>query len=304
MYIVLGVISLAVLVVVILYFLVVRIVVNIFMNISITTARETSPDVGGEDVTFNARDGITLHGYFIPGKNAQGKTVVFCHEVGAGWGSWHKYASFIPENGYNLFSFDFRGHGMTNSNGYSPNQWISQYEIHDLIGAISYLKTRHDVDTDKLAFFGISRGAGAAICAASELGDVRAVVCDSAFSSYETLLDYILRWTSVYLPCNRLPDCMNNMLATHSIWFAAIKAGHELPRMEKHLKKLKSLPVLFIHGQRDNYIPAAQAQRLYDMAKGPKDLWIVPKARHNEAVLVEPVEYREKILSFLDTYVG
>ena len=193
-------------VLIILYILVVRLVAKIFLNIAITTAREASPDVPGEKVKFKARDGAELEGFFIPAKKSRGRTIVFCHEVGAGWGSWHKYASFLPSAGYNVFSFDFRGHGATAGiNGYSPNQWISPYEIHDLIGAVEYLRTRSDVNKKNIGFFGISRGVGAAVCVAYQLKNIRVIIADSAFSTYETLLDYILRWTSIYLPFKRLP---------------------------------------------------------------------------------------------------
>ncbi|MDX9703803.1 MAG: alpha/beta fold hydrolase [Candidatus Auribacterota bacterium] len=299
-----GILFVLIFLTVVLYLLVVRLVAKIFLNIAITTARESSPEFPGEHVSFKTRDGLTLEGYFINGKRSRGKTVVFCHEVGAGWGSWHKYASFLPGAGYNLFSFDFRGHGATaGTNGYSPNQWISPYEIEDIIGAVEYLRARPEVDKNNISFFGISRGAGAAVCAAYEIKGIRAIIADSAFSTYETLIDYILRWTSIYLPFKRLPHWLNYMLAVHGMWLASFKIGHALPRMEKYLRKLDSVPVFFIHGDRDNYIPPDQAKRLYNMALEPKKLWIIAKARHNESVLVKPEQYREQILSFLNTYM-
>ncbi|MCD6459838.1 alpha/beta fold hydrolase, partial [bacterium] len=290
----------------ILFFIVIGIVVKIFIRINITTARDEEPLVESEPVKVTTPDNVVLQGLFIKGKKAGGKTIVFCHEVGAGRGSWHKYASYLPDAGYNVFTFDFRGHGASlSNNGYKPNQWISSYDLCDLKAVIKYLTTRDDVDPSNIGLFGISRGGGAAVCTAANMQDnIRAIVCDSAFSTYETMVDYIIRWTSVFLFIKKLPSFVNHILAMSALIASRIILKHDLPRMEKYLRKLKSVPVFFIHGERDNYILVDQSRRLYKIANEPKQLWNVHKARHNEAVLVEPQIYKEKVLNFLDKYMG
>jgi len=290
----------------ILFFIVVSIVVKIFMGIHITTVRDEDPDLDAEKVEFTTSDNIVLHGVFIKGEKSGGKTIVFCHEAGAGRGSWFKYASYLPEAGYNVFAFDFRGHGKSViSNGYKPNQWISTYELRDLTSAIGYLSDRDDVDPANIGLFGISRGGGVAVCVAANMQDnIRAIVCDSAFSTYETMIDYIIRWTSIFLHCKKLPSFVNHMLARSALITSRIIVRHDLPRMEKYLRKFESVPIFFIHGERDNYISVDQSRRLHKIAKQPKELWNVRKARHNEGVLVQPEMYKKKVLNFLDKYMG
>ena len=299
-------IGIVLLVFLIAFLVVVSIVVKIFMGIHITTVRDVDPDVDAEKVEFSASDNIVLHGCFMKGKNSGGKTIVFCHEAGAGRGSWFKYISYLPESGYNVFSFDFRGHGQSLAkNGYKPNQWIGTYELRDLTAAIEYLSQRDDVDPKNIGLFGISRGGGVAVCVAANMQDrIKAIVCDSAFSTYETMLDYIVRWTSIYFPCNRLPSLINHMLARSALIISRIILRHDLPRMEKYLRKLESIPVFLIHGERDNYISVDQSRRLIKIAREPKELWNVHKARHNEGVLVQPEMYKKKVINFLDKCMG
>ena len=64
------------------------------------------------------------------------------------------------------------------------------------------------------------------------------------------------------------------------------------------------MPILFIHGEKDSYIPVAQCQALYDLAYGPKALWIVPEARHNQCVKIDPANYFRRIVDFLDEHVS
>ncbi len=293
---------LAVLVVVVLFALVVRLVAHIFLGVAVSAPREDPPnDIDGQELFFESSDGLKLHGFFVPGKNTGGRTVVFCHEVGAGGGSWYKYAHFLPEAGFNVFTFDSRGYGASEKQDhYETNQWITNYDIYDLQGAIRCLKDRPEVDMNRLGLFGISRGGGTAICTAARIGNIKAIATDSVFSTYETLIDYIQRWASVYLPVKNIPLYANKFLSTISLAFIQFKLRHKLPRIEKHLDKIASTPLFFIHGERDNHIPIAQAKRLFKMAKEPKLFWAVKKARHNEAVIVEPIEYSKKIISFFD----
>jgi fermentation-respiration switch protein FrsA (DUF1100 family) len=51
------------------------------------------------------------------------------------------------------------------------------------------------------------------------------------------------------------------------------------------------VPVLIVHGDQDIYFPADHGQELYDAAKEPKELWLIPgfghAERHTDAALVD-----------------
>jgi fermentation-respiration switch protein FrsA (DUF1100 family) len=64
----------------------------------------------------------------------------------------------------------------------------------------------------------------------------------------------------------------------------------------------RPFPILLICGTRDNVIPCRHAERIYKAASGPKELWMVPGARHASAMGVVPREYEERVIGFLGTH--
>ena len=63
-------------------------------------------------------------------------------------------------------------------------------------------------------------------------------------------------------------------------------------------------PIFFIHGKRDSYISYEQTEYLHDIAAEPKYHWIVPKAKHNQAVVIDPDAYAKRTLAFFDKYLA
>ena len=67
---------------------------------------------------------------------------------------------------------------------------------------------------------------------------------------------------------------------------------------------VRKLTILMIHGEKDRYIPVSQTQMLYGLASQPKYMWIVPGAKHNQCVVVQPAEYAAKTLAFFDKHLA
>ncbi len=63
------------------------------------------------------------------------------------------------------------------------------------------------------------------------------------------------------------------------------------------MKKCK-VPVIFIHGEDDAYVPCEMSRRLYDLCKSPKVLITVPKAGHGLAYLVDMEGYFNALTDF------
>lgn len=280
-----------------------RVIFNVFLSLPI----EAEPFRNEEgilqySVNLRTRDGVSIKGFFIPGKEAKGRTVVFCHEIGAGAASYQKYGQFLIERGFNLFTFDFRGHGLSgNSKGYLPRQWVTSHEITDMMAVLKYLKTRRDVQS--LGLFGISKGAGTALVAAAKRRGVKAIVSDGGFSTAYTQVDFMRRWTSIYLPFETLPSVLYWMLRVWTLWVLSKRIKCRFPAVEKAVPRLHGAATFFINGEKDGYISFKQAERFYSLAKEPKEIWIAPKARHNEAVVVASPEYQNKISAFFEKYL-
>lgn len=60
------------------------------------------------------------------------------------------------------------------------------------------------------------------------------------------------------------------------------------------------MPILFIHGEADDFVPASMARELYEQAAGPKELLTVPGAGHGLSNYVDPDAYYDTVFAFLE----
>jgi hypothetical protein len=120
----------------------VRICLNI---ISDTEPPLSVPQLGfdripGEEKDFYAADGVRLRGLFMhPPPNVPRRgLVIFAPEFKSDRFSCARYCRPLIAAGYDVFSFDFRGHGQSSpEDGYTPRQWTSDREVADMTAAIS-----------------------------------------------------------------------------------------------------------------------------------------------------------------------
>jgi fermentation-respiration switch protein FrsA (DUF1100 family) len=63
------------------------------------------------------------------------------------------------------------------------------------------------------------------------------------------------------------------------------------------------LPMLFIHGDADKYVPTWMVYPLYEAKPEPKELWIVPDAAHAVSYKENRDEYTRRVLRFVEQYI-
>src|SRR5260370_6661947 len=74
--------------------------------------------------------------------------------------------------------------------------------------------------------------------------------------------------------------------------------------LERSVGRLAPRPLLMIHGGGDTYIKPEMARRLFEKARGPKELWIVEGAKHNQALQVAGDAYRRRVREFFDAHLA
>ena len=77
------------------------------------------------------------------------------------------------------------------------------------------------------------------------------------------------------------------------------KLGCRLPDVERAASRLSPRPWLMIHGGKDAYIGPEIARLLFAEAREPKEMWIVPGAKHNRCRETQPEAYAERLAAFL-----
>lgn len=267
----------------------------------------------GQVVRFRSFDGTSLRGMFLFGdESADGKgMILFCHEFTSDMYSCARYCVPLLEAGFDVFSFDFRGHGESSvQEDYQPRQWVSDREVDDVFGAVAFVEDYLESQNRpvELGLFGISRGAGAGIVACVKNPAVKAIVTDGLFSTDLTLEGYMRKWAGIFAKVRFVyenhPDAFWRFLRWLVFVFVHRRFRCRYPSVQKVIKKMLARPILMIHGQRDSYIPAEQAKVLFSTLKEPKSLWIVPKAKHNQSAVVAPTEYAARTIAFFEQHLG
>lgn len=242
-----------------------------------------------EEVWFHSRDGIKLHGWFIPAPEAKA-TVIIAHGYVSSKEPSLSVAKFLWESGYSCFLFDFRGHGRSGDARIS----ISYQERLDVHGAVDYLRGRGE---KKLALYGFSMGAGVGIIATAENPYIQALISDSAFgrlySSVATHIVALQPWVPVWF---------SRWLARFGVKSVANYFGYnpKLADPETFVNRIAPRPIFIIHGEKDMVTPLPNAYWLYEAAGENKELWIQPELPHCCGFDKLGDEYKQRILQFLD----
>lgn len=236
-----------------------------------------------EDVYFNASDGTRLHGWFLPAPGGALGTILFLHGNAENVSTHIMSVRWLPERGFSVFLLDYRGYGA--SEGRPTLAGVQD----DVESALKMLIVRPGVDAGRLVVFGQSLGGSIAIYNVAHSPyrrHIRALVVESAFSSHrritrEKLSDFWLTWPLQY-PLS---------------WMVSDKYSPSAA-----VADISPIPLLVIHGDQDPIVPLHHGQRLFELAREPKQLWIVPGGGHIQAFQWQSyrdrfVEYLTKVLS-------
>lgn len=244
--------------------------------------RYTAPEQFGlraQDVEVRAADGPRLHGWFLPASGMAKGTVLHLHGNAANVTNHLPLVAWLPARGYNVLMLDYRGFGR--SEGKPTLDGI----VDDALAALQYVRTRPDVDRERLVVFGQSLGGATALrMLARDAAGVRLAIIDSSFPSYRGIA--------------RDAAAGSGMAALASL------AAPGLPGADKDpVTALKSIrvPVIFVHGTRDAVIPHANSDALHAAAPS-NQLWKIPGADHIAALAV-PGPWREKLVAEMDAAV-
>jgi dipeptidyl aminopeptidase/acylaminoacyl peptidase len=236
-----------------------------------------------EDVSFSTPEGLTLRGWLIPGSPEEA-IVLASGYIETRWNVL-KYAPFLHRAGYTLLLFDPRGTGESDGELYA----FGAYEPEDIHAAVEYLKTR---GFTKIGLFGHSNGATAALIAASQLK--LPVVADSSFAN----LRLAAKSAEKEDPLLQLLFPLYNLVARARLGFDLFQRTNALRVVDRVSR------VLFIHGLVDDYIAPENSFLLWNRAGEPKDLWLVPEAKHVESFDAAPEEYARRVSEFFGRYLN
>ncbi|MCM1182368.1 MAG: alpha/beta hydrolase [Roseburia sp.] len=237
-------------------------------------------------------DGLKLHATYFPPINEQagGKRVVICFHgyTSEGMSDCIGISNYYLKRGYAMLLPDARAHGQ------SEGTYIG-FGCLDRKDALVWIKwvigeCGEDVE---IVLHGTSMG-GATVLMASGLelpSQVKGIVSDCGFTSPKEVFTHVLS-TMYHLPAFPVipaADMLNKKLAGY---------GMDECNAKREVRKAK-VPILFIHGEKDTFVPCRMCHELYDYCGGPKRKLIVKGAAHAESYYKNPEKYEEALTAFL-----
>jgi pimeloyl-ACP methyl ester carboxylesterase len=240
--------------------------------------------------TLVTQDGVPIDAIHLPGPSEL--AIVLAHGFTL---SWQRPAVWRIANRLNrtggIVTFDFRGHGR--SGGLST---MGDREIKDLDVAVGYAR---ELGYQRVAAVGFSMGASIVVRYAGLVGGLDAAVSVSGPGWWYYRGTKSMRrvhW-AVERKAGRLVTRTWLKTRVSSIPWDPVP----VPPAEA-AAQIAPTPFLVVHGEQDLYFPVEHAQRLYDCASEPKELWVVPGFGHAEAAVNAALT--DRIATWLRTATG
>jgi fermentation-respiration switch protein FrsA (DUF1100 family) len=245
-------------------------------------------DLPADAVTFPSESGGEIHGWLLPHRESRG-VIILMHGIHATRLSMVDRARFLHAAGYSVLLFDFQAHGE------SPGDVISfgHLESRDAAAAVAFVRQRFP--GQRIGVIGSSLGGAAALLGEGPI-HVDAMVLEAVYPSMEQAVSNRLRMR----------------MGRPGVFLAPLLTVQLKPRLGLTTADLRPVdridevncPILIVNGSRDRHTTPDQARELYDHAREPKSLWLVPGARHVDLDRVAGQQYQQRILSFLGEHVA
>ncbi|WP_321437988.1 alpha/beta hydrolase [uncultured Bacteroides sp.] len=247
-----------------------------------------------KDTFIIGNENKKLHAYYIAANHPTRKTAVLIHGytdnairmlmIG------HLYNH---EMNYNILLPDLQAHGRSEGD-------VIQMGWKDRLDIIKWINVAKAIygDSINIVVHGISMGAATTMMVSGETlpANVKCFVEDCGYTSV---------WDEFSQELKKRFDLPAFPLLNSTSLLCKIKYGWTFKEASP-LDQVKKchLPMFFIHGNADTYVPTWMVYPLYEAKSAPKNLWIVPGAEHAKSYKQNPKMYLAKVKAFTDSYIN
>lgn len=241
-----------------------------------------------EDLWIESHDGLKLHGTWFPQDECKKVVICFHGYTSQGMSDYIGLSGYYLQKGYSMLLVDERAHGQ------SEGKHIG-FGCLDRKDALKWIeKVIRDCGTDvEILLHGTSMG-GATVLMTSGLqlpAQVKGIISDCAFTSAKEVFTHVLK--SMYhmpaFPTIQIADFMNRRLSGY---------GLDECNAAREVKKAK-IPILFIHGSGDTFVPCSMCETIYQNCASPKKKLIIEGAAHAESYYKDPTSYEKALNEFI-----
>ncbi len=243
--------------------------------------------------TFIVNDrGIRLHAYYATCDSAQG-TAILVHGYTDEARRMMMFGQLYYDTlHYNILLPDHQRHGQSEGDAIQMG-WLDRLNVERWISISDSLWQGRPT-----ILHGVSMGgATVMMCSGDTLpASVRGIIDDCGYTSvWDEFAGEI--HNQFHLPVHPLMDVASVLCQWRYGW--NFREASAIEQVRK-----STLPMLFIHGDADTFVPTAMVYQLYDAKQtGYKNLWIAPGTVHARAYHDYPQEYLQQVRDFLSVCI-
>jgi len=251
-----------------------------------------------KQISIVADDGIRLNGWQIQPERWNGDAVLLLHGQSDNRAGMLGPAELLLHHGYSVLLPDARAHGS--NGGMIATYGIKESnDIRDWFGWIERAEAPRCVDA-----LGDSMGAAQLLQSLTQESAFCAVVAESPFANFrEAAFDRIGQQLGLGEWAGRI---LMRPAIEIGLVYARWKYGVDLSRDEPDRAVANSrVPVLLIHGLRDNNLPSRHSELILAMSRGRNpnvSLWEPVNAGHCGAADAEPQQYAQRVIGWFEEH--
>lgn len=244
-----------------------------------------------EKVELKADNGEIMRCRVLVPPVSNGNLIIACHGArSSGVGEFCFMKDYFCRNGFTLVMPDHRGCGESDGKflGYGT------HESKDTMIWLDYAKKRFP--ELNIFLLGVSMGAATVLMMSNTVSpnDVKGIIADCAYTSVKDEFTYQVK-TSFHFPSQPLLSICNAYCK------AFCKYGFNDAQPIENVKHAK-VPILFIHGKADDFVPFYMEKQLYDACSSEKEYIEVDGAVHARSYYTNPLQYETAMNRFIKKY--
>jgi len=195
------------------------------------------------------------------------------------------YAEIFLKMGFIVIIYDHRNHGLSGK----AFTTMGFYEKFDLKKIVDWCYETFGPGC-RIVTYGESMGAATVLL---HLGIDDRVVCTIADCSYSNFNELLRHQFKLYYHFPRFLIPVESFVTylRAGFWYKDVSPIDVVSKVDT--------PVLFIHGKKDNYVPAEMSRKMYACKKNNKALYLVAHAGHTKSCAMNRKAYEEKIERFI-----
>lgn len=261
------------------------------LNDSTHKSREIMESLPYDTVHITTRDGLELAGYLFINEQPTNKTAICIHGYNSnGFVDFATVGLEYIRRGFNLLLPTNRACGE------SGGEWTTFGVLESDDTLLFVDKVSELFPGGETVLHGCSLGGATVSMTSDRVGDsVRAIISDCSYASMRDEFTHMLKLMA-NLPAWPAVNMLERQFKKH------IGCGFDDNSPLKSVKNAR-VPMFFVHGREDRYIPCIASEQLYNACPTDKELLFIDGAGHAAAHMRGKEKYYDPIFAFIGRHM-